>query len=87
MPAKRKKCQICSMEIPPRPPGKRGAPQTLCAPDTGRPCALLSKRLKAVEKMVHVILQEVPSAAKGAAAYRIRTHLRGIEVQTEHEKK
>lgn len=77
----RKRCDVCGMEIPKRPAGKRGAPQRLCLPSTGRECRRLSKRTGEVEGLLAEIIEKVPSASRGRAIFRMRNALKQILIE------
>ena len=77
----RRKCEVCGTEIPTRPDGKRGAPQRLCAPDTGRPCRRFSKRLSELEGMAQMIIAKTPSVNRGKAIARMRESLRLARIE------
>ena len=70
------RCGVCGMPLPPRPPGKRGAPQRFCLVSTGRQCVQWNKRLQAIRSMGDKILDATPSANRDKARSRMRTALR-----------
>ena len=71
----RRRCDMCGTELPVRPKGKRGAPQKFCTKDTGRPCALLSKRLNECEGLIYRLVEVVPSVNRQRAQYRLRQYI------------
>ena len=53
----------------------------MCAPDTGRPCRELSKRLQAVVRLADLVIENSPSTNRPKTVNRIKRELSTIRAE------
>ena len=68
------RCTLCGNPLVPR--SGRGAPATMCAPATGRPCRELNKRLQAVARLSATVIAQSPTANRDKTIHRLRSVLK-----------
>lgn len=63
-------CKVCCRPLPPRPPGQRGRPMTVCPPQEGQDrssCGRIDARLQEVKSHLDVLLDDLTGAVEGAS--------------------
>jgi hypothetical protein len=67
-------CDVCGAALPPRLPGRRGAPVRLCSAE----CRRWSKRLSELQGLADVLIRRSSSATRDRCVWRLRRDLTSV---------